>query len=307
MTLNIVVLVGLIAFNVFGAFFTRYAEKHLYFDQIIHSEQTPYQKLVFTRSSNFKDHRLFIDGNIQFSSRDEYRYHEYLVHPVMSIPGSRDRVLVLGGGDGLALREVLKYKDVKQVDLVDIDPRIIELAKTLPVLRELGKDSFQDPRVTTYNEDAFTFLNQAGPLYNRVIIDFPDPHNEALSKLYSKEFYTIVRKRLAQDGALVTQSSSPFFARRAFWCINATLAAIFDQTLAYNTALPSFGIWGFNLATSGASIPSVWDIDVPTKAIRPATLAKAMVFDNDIGQVKTLVNSLFMPKLYQFYAEDIRN
>ncbi|MES9901360.1 MAG: polyamine aminopropyltransferase [Sedimenticola sp.] len=307
MTLNIVVLVGLIAFNVFGAFFTRYAEKHLYFDQIIHSEQTPYQKLVFTRSSNFKDHRLFIDGNIQFSSRDEYRYHEYLVHPVMSIPGSRDRVLVLGGGDGLALREVLKYKDVKQVDLVDIDPRIIELAKTLPVLRELGKDSFQDPRVTTYNEDAFTFLNQAGPLYNRVIIDFPDPHNEALSKLYSKEFYTIVRKRLAQDGALVTQSSSPFFARRAFWCINATLAAIFDQTLAYNTALPSFGIWGFNLATSGASIPSVWDIDVPTKAIRPATLAKAMVFDNDIGQVKTLVNSLFTPKLYQFYAEDIRN
>ena len=305
--LNLVVLAGLIAFNVFGAYLTRYAEKHLYFDQIVHSEQTPYQKLVFTRSSNFKDHRLFIDGNIQFSSRDEYRYHEYLVHPVMSLPGSRERVLVLGGGDGLALREVVKYKDVKQIDLVDIDPRIIELAKTLPVLRELGKESFSDPRVTTHNEDAFTFLNRPGPEYHRVIIDFPDPHNEALSKLYSKEFYTIVQKRLAPGSALVTQSSSPFFTRRAFWCINTTLGAVFDQIVPYSIALPSFGIWGFNLATVGIPIPDTWDITVPAKAIRSATMSKAMIFDNDIASVKTPVNSLFMPKLYQFYAEDVRH
>lgn len=307
MILNVVVLSGLIAFNVFGAFFTRYAEKHLYFDQIIHSEQTQYQKLVFTRSSNFKDHRLFIDGNIQFSSRDEYRYHEYLVHPVMSVPGARDRVLVLGGGDGLALREVLKYEDVVSVDLVDIDPRIIELAKTLPVLRDLGNDSFSDVRVKTYSEDAFGFLNQAGPAYDRVIIDFPDPHNEVLSKLYSKEFYTILHKRLAPGGAIVTQSSSPFFARRAFWCINTTLASIFDNVMPYNTSLPSFGIWGFNLATVGSQIPETWDISVPTKAIRPMTLSKATIFENDIGPVKTPINSLFMPKLYQFYAEDIRS
>jgi spermidine synthase len=306
-TLNVVVLFGLVTFNVFGTFFTRYAEKHLYFDQIIHSEQTPYQKLVFTRSSNFKDHRLFIDGNIQFSSRDEYRYHEYLVHPVMAVPGSHDQVLVLGGGDGLALREVLKYKDVKKVDLVDIDPRIIELAKTLPALRDLGKQSFSDPRVSTHIEDAFNFLNQPGPKYNRVIIDFPDPHNAALSKLYSKEFYTILHKRMAPGGAVVTQSASPFFTRRAFWCINTTLAAIFNQTLPYNIALPSFGIWGFNLATIDVPIPDTWNIAVSTKAIRPATLAKATIFDNDIGRVKTPINSLFMPKLYQLYAEDIRN
>jgi spermidine synthase len=306
MILNVIVLAALIGFNVFGAFLTRYAEKHLYFDQIIFSEQTPYQKLTFTRSYNFKDHRLFIDGNIQFSSRDEYRYHEYLVHPVMSIPGPRDRVLVLGGGDGLTLREVLKYDDVMKVDLVDIDPRIIELARELPVLRELNKDSFGDPRVTTYSEDAFIFLNQFGPKYDRVIIDFPDPHNEALSKLYSKEFYSIVRKRLDPGGALVTQSSSPFFTRRVFWCINTTLAAVFDQTLGYNVALPSFGIWGFNLATLRAPIPDFWDITVPTKAIRSSSMAKARVFDDDTGAIKTPVNSLFMPKLYQFYVEDIR-
>lgn len=307
LALNIIVLIGLIAFNVFGAFFTRYAEKHLYFDQIIHSEQTHYQKLVFTRSSNFKDHRLFIDGNIQFSSRDEYRYHEFLVHPVMSMSGSRERVLVLGGGDGLALREIIKYGDVAKIDLVDIDPRIIELAKTLPTLRGLGNDSFRDPRVTTYNEDAFSFLNQPGPIYNRVILDFPDPHNEVLSKLYSKEFYTILRKRLAPGGVIVTQSSSPFFARRAFWCINNTLNSIFDEVMPYNTSLPSFGIWGFNLATKGAKIPDTWDISVSTKSISTVGMEKAIVFEKDIGPVETPINSLFMPKLYQFYAEDIRN
>ena len=304
--LNLLVVAGLILFNLFGGYLTRYAEKHLYFDQVIYSEQTKYQKIVFTRSSNFKDHRLFLDGNIQFSSRDEYRYHEYLVHPVMSVPGSRARVLILGGGDGLALREVVKYQDVESVHLVDIDPRIVELAKTLPVLRELGKESFSDPRVTVFNEDAFSFLNQKGTAYDRVIIDFPDPHNEALSKLYSKEFYTILHKRLAPQAAIVTQSSSPFFARRAFWCINTTLESIFDQVMAYQTSLPSFGIWGFNLATKGSPLPERWDISVTTRAIQAPTLAKAMVFERDIGQVATPVNTLFMPKLYQFYAEDIR-
>ena len=114
----------------------------------------------------------------------------------MSVEGVRDRVLILGGGDGLALREVLKYDAVKKIDLVDIDPRIIELGKDFSILRKLNKNSLNDPRVTVFTEDAFSFLNQYGPKYDRVIIDFPDPHNEALSKLYSKEFYNIVRKRM---------------------------------------------------------------------------------------------------------------
>ena len=305
--LILIILVALISLNIFGAFFTRFAEKHLYFDQIIFSEQTPYQKLVFTRSQNHKDHRLFIDGSIQFSSRDEYRYHEYLVHPVMSVEGVRDRVLILGGGDGLALREVLKYDAVKKIDLVDIDPRIIELGKDFSILRKLNKNSLNDPRVTVFTEDAFSFLNQYGPKYDRVIIDFPDPHNEALSKLYSKEFYNIVRKRMNEGGAMVTQSSSPFFTRRAFWCINSTIESVFGHTLAYNIALPSFGIWGFNLSTYGTSIPDSWNIAVPTKAIRSSTMAKAIVFDSDISRVDTPVNSLFLPNLYQFYAEDIQS
>jgi spermidine synthase len=225
----------------------------------------------------------------------------------MSVEGVRDRVLILGGGDGLALREVLKYDAVKKIDLVDIDPRIIELGKDFSILRKLNKNSLNDPRVTVFTEDAFSFLNQYGPKYDRVIIDFPDPHNEALSKLYSKEFYNIVRKRMNEGGAMVTQSSSPFFTRRAFWCINSTIESVFGHTLAYNIALPSFGIWGFNLSTYGTSIPDSWNIAVPTKAIRSSTMAKAIVFDSDISRVDTPVNSLFLPKLYQFYAEDIQS
>jgi spermidine synthase len=304
---NMAVLVGLITLVIFGSYLTRYAEKHLYFDQIIHSEQTLYQKLVFTRSSNFKDHRLFIDGNIQFSSRDEYRYHEYLVHPVMSLPGPIGRVLILGGGDGLALRETLKYKQVKTVDLVDIDPRMTELSQSLPIIRKLNKDSLRDRRVSIHNKDAFSFLNRPGPAYDRVIIDLPDPHNEALSKLYSKEFYTIIRKRMAHAGAVVTQSSSPFFARRSFWSINRTMERVFGQTLPYHISLPSFGIWGFNLASAGTSFPENWDISVPTRAIRPGSMAKAKIFDKDMKRVEVSENSIFMPKLYQIYIEELRN
>lgn len=303
----LIALAGLIAFNVYGMVLTRFAEKHLYFDQIIFSEQTAYQNLVLTRAQNHKDHRLFIDGSIQFSSRDEYRYHEFLVHPAMVVEGRRERVLILGGGDGLALREVLKYDAVRQIDLVDIDPKMIELGKDLAILNRLNENSLDDPRVTIHTEDAFSFLNRHGPTYDRVIIDFPDPHNEALSKLYSKEFYTIVRKRMNAGGVVVTQSSSPFFTRRAFWTIHTTLDAVFDQTLAFNVALPSFGIWGFNLATYGTSLPDAWSFSVPTRAIGTASMAKAMVFNSDIDRLETPVNSLFLPKLYQFYSEDIRS
>ena len=111
---------------------------------------------------------------------------------------------------------------------------------------------------------------------------------------------------MALGGALVTQSTSPFFARRSFWCINRTLAEVFDHTLAYNTALPSFGIWGFNLATRSPKIPEKWQISVNTRAIGLGSIEKAAVFDSDIGRIETATNSLFKPILFQFYIEDIR-
>ncbi len=290
----------------YGTHITRFAEKHLYFDHVIYSNQTPYQKLVVTRSSTTREQRLYIDGHIQFSSRDEYRYHENLVHPVLSIPGPRKNVLVLGGGDGLAVREILKYNDVENIHLVDIDPEMIRIGKELPILKRLNQKSMSSDRLTAFSEDAFSFINQPGILYDRVIIDMPDPHNEAINKLYSREFYTMIKRRMTPDGVLVSQSSSPFFTKHVFWCIENTLAEVFSSTLSYQTALPSFGIWGFNMARNNSDFPETFTFDVPTKSITDETMMASMVFSKDMQKVPSPVNSIMEPKLYHLYIEDLR-
>ena len=307
LNLSILTTIALIIGNIFGGYLTKFAEKNLYFDQIIFSKQTEYQKVVFTASKNFKDHRLFIDGHIQFSSKDEYRYHEFLVHPAMSIKGNISNVLILGGGDGLPVREVIKYNNVKSIDLVDIDPTITNMGKNLPILKEMNNNSMNDDRVNIINEDAFIYLNQKGKKYDRVIIDLPDPHNEALSKLYSKEFYNIVKKRMNDGAILVTQSSSPFFVKRAFWSINKTLEHVFNNSTPYNISLPSFGIWGFNLVTFNNNIPENWIFEVKTRSINNTSMKKSLIFEKDLLKVKVPINTIFQPKLYDLYATDMSN
>lgn len=304
--ISLFTLVLLTVFTIYGTHLTSFAEKHLYFDQIIYKKQTPYQKIVVTRSYVNNEHRLYIDGHIQFSSRDEYRYHESLVHPVLSIPGNKAKVLILGGGDGLAAREILKYEDITQIDLVDIDPEMTSISKDLNILAKLNEGSLENPKLTVYNEDAFSFINKAGILYDRVIIDMPDPHNEAINKLYSKEFYTMIRKRMSPNAVLVTQSSSPFFTRKTFWCIQQTLDAVFDNTLSYHVTIPSFGVWGFNMARLNTEIPDEYEFKVSTQFIDKTTMKAAMVFGKDIQKIEVPVNTIMEPKLYQLYLEDLK-
>ena len=305
--LSLAVLALLVGFTLFGSQLSSFAEKHLYFDQVIYQKQTQYQRIVVTESVSRNDTRLFIDGHIQFSSRDEYRYHESLVHPVMSVPGSRARVLVLGGGDGLAIRELLKYEDVEQIDLVDIDPEMTRISRTLPMLADMNEHSLDDPRVTVYNEDAFSFINQAGVLYDRVIIDMPDPHNEAINKLYSREFYTMIRKRMSPDALVVTQSSSPFFTRRTFWSIRNTLDSIFNDTTSYQVSIPSFGLWGFNMGSAGPRIPGNLSFSVPTRFMTEDVMQAARVFGKDTQSLDVPVNSILEPRLYQLYLQDLQS
>jgi spermidine synthase len=288
----------LVAFLLYGSVLTRFAEKHLYFDDIIYQQQTRYQKIVVTRSAASGDTRLYIDGHIQFSSRDEYRYHEALVHPLMSIPGDREHILILGGGDGLAAREVLKHQDVRTIHLVDIDPEMTQISKQLPVLSSMNANSLDDPRLSVFNDDAFSFINQPGMLYDRVIIDMPDPHNEAINKLYSREFYTMIRRRMTPQGVLVTQSSSPFFTRKTFWCIEQTLASVFEHTLSYHNTIPSFGVWGFNMARNGAPLPHDYDFEIPTRYLDRAVMDAALIFGKDTQKLPSPVNSILEPKLY---------
>ncbi len=305
-TVAVAVLIMLTVFTVFGTRLSSFAEKHLYFDQIIYKKQTPYQRIVVTETSNGREQRLYIDGHIQFSSRDEYRYHESLVHPLMSIDGKRDNILILGGGDGLAIREVLKYDDVKLIHLVDIDPEMTSIGSTLHTLTKLNKNSFKNEKVTVFNDDAFSFINKAGIAYDRVIIDMPDPHNEAINKLYSREFYTMIKKRMSDQGLVVSQSSSPFFTHKTFWGIEKTLDAVYDDTLSYHVTIPSFGIWGFNMASLNSQIPTNFMFNVDTKYMSDDIMQAAMVFAKDTQKIDVPVNSIMEPKLYQLYLEDLK-
>ncbi|MEQ1646383.1 MAG: polyamine aminopropyltransferase, partial [Pyrinomonadaceae bacterium] len=220
---------------------TTLAEDGLFVDNIVYAKSSAYQRIVVTRGKT--GHALFLNGNLQFSSFDEYRYHEALVHPAFAAyAGEPKRILVLGGGDGLALREILKYKSVETVDLVDLDPMMTGLSKAFPTLGELNKHAFDDPRVTVYNGDAFVWLdNNEKPPFDIAIVDFPDPNNFALGKLYSTRFYNLLKQKLKPESAVVIQTTSPLIARKSFWSVMKTLEASGFYVKPFQTTVPSFG------------------------------------------------------------------
>jgi spermidine synthase len=225
-------------------------ENALYEDPVMHTEQSRYQKLVVTQRGD--DLRLYLDGNLQFSSLDEYRYHEVLVHLPAAFVQRLKRVLVIGGGDGLAVREVLQYPSVESVTLVDLDPAVTTLARAHAQLQRLNHNALAHPAVTVVNADAWQWLAQQGDLFDLVIVDLPDPENEATARLYSVAFYQRVARRLSVGGAMVTQATSPWFSRRAFWSIGATLSDVFTHVRPATVYVPSFGLWGFFIAADHA-------------------------------------------------------
>ncbi len=276
-------------------------EQQLYKDEIIYSRQTPYQRIIMTRWAD--DVRLFLDGNLQFSSRDEYRYHEPLVHPAMSLTRSRESVLVLGGGDGLVAREVFKYDDVQQLVLVDIDPAMTELALTHPALLDINEDSLSDPRVEILNQDAYTYLADTGELFGVIIIDLPDPNNESLGKLYSREFYKLVHRHLAGGGVIVTQATSPYYARETYWSIAHTMESVGLQTWPYHMYIPSFGDWGFILAAGHELDPAKFLPRVPMRYLDADVFQSSLVFDDDIAEIDTEVNTLDNQIILTYYEQ----
>jgi len=228
-----------------------FTESYLYRDPIIYSEQTKFQRVVITNRQT--DTRLYLNGGIQFSSSDEYRYHESLVIPaiIKAIENNPDKkivISVLGGGDGLGVREILKFdKYIDRIYLVDIDPAITDLAKNSEVFKNLNKNSLSNKKVEIINTDAWLWI-QESEIMDLVIADFPDPDETAISKLYSKEFYKMVYNKLSDRGVFVTQSTSAYSTPKAFWSINKTLNSVFQETIPYTTYIPSFGLWGFNIS-----------------------------------------------------------
>lgn len=243
----IVIVLLLIAF-IKADSLTTLAEDALFADNIIYAKSSPYQRIVVTKGKT--GYALFLNGNLQFNSFDEYRYHEALVHPAFAAhAGEAKRILVLGGGDGLALREILKYKSVETVQLVDLDPIMTGLSRALPALSDLNHHAFDDPRVSVANADAFVWLDNAAlPPFDIAIVDFPDPNNFALGKLYTTRFYNLLKAKLKPDASVVIQCTSPLIARNSYWSIIKTLEAVGFTVRPYQTTVPSFGVWGYALA-----------------------------------------------------------
>ena len=224
---------------------------------------------------------MFLDGDLQFSTLDEHRYHEALVHPAMN--GPHDRVLILGGGDGLAAREVLGYEDVESVTLVDLDPAVVAAARTVPRIVEANRGSLDDPRLQVVHDDAFTWVRDggSGPV-DVIVVDLPDPDTVDLAKLYSVEFYGMAAWLLAPGGRMVVQSGSPYFVPLAFWTIQATIEDAGLATVPYHVDVPTFGDWGFVLATFGGEPALRVPGDAPAlRFLTDEVLAAAAVFPPD--------------------------
>ncbi len=226
---------------------TTLSESLTYPDPVVYTKSSPYQRIVLTKKGD--DFRLFLNGNLQFSSADEYRYHEALVHPGLAALKNPKKILVLGGGDGLAVREILKYQTIEKITLVDLDPAVTELFRSNQSLKHINNNALASPKLSIVNQDAFVWIRSCAEQFDFIVIDFPDPSNFALGKLYTLAFYNQINKILSPDGAVVIQSTSPFVARKSFWIINETVSKSGLLTKPYHCYVPSFGEWGFILAS----------------------------------------------------------
>lgn len=287
---------------------TTLAEDKFYADKVVYATTSPYQRIVVTNNpgEGRTGHRLFLNGNLQFAERDEYRYHEALVHPAMLAHGAPQRVAVLGGGDGMAVREILKHPSVTEVTLVELDPAMTELFTRTPALAALNGRALMDSRVRVVNADAFTWLKLTTEVFDVIVVDFPDPTNFAVGKLYTQSFYSLLDQRLSASGYAVVQTTSPLVARQSYWTVVHTMESVGLQTAPYHAHVPSFGEWGFVVASHRPwrlpTANAAWPQNL--RFLNPQTLPLLFDFPQDMARVPTEVNRLSNQVLVHTYETE---
>jgi len=225
------------------------------------------------------------------------------VHPgLASLPGAR-RVLVLGGGDGLAVRELLRYPSLESIQLVDLDPEMTGLFSTHPVLSALNGHSLTNPKVRVVNADAFPWLDSSAEQFDFIVVDFPDPTSYSLGKLYTTAFYRLMSKHLSRHGLAVVQSTSPLFARQSYWCIAETLKQAGLKTYPYHLYVPSFGEWGFVLGGFDPYEPPE-QLPAGLRFLSAKSLPELFVFPNDMLRVPVEANRLNDQILVRYYERE---
>jgi spermidine synthase len=282
------------------------ADDNLYADEVIFAKDTRYQRIVLTRWRD--DTRLFLNSHLQFSSRDEYRYHEALIHPgLASIPSAR-RVLVLGGGDGLAVREILRYPNIESITLVDLDKQMTDMFRSNDMLTKLNGGSLASPKVHVITDDAFSWLDQHGDMFDFAVVDFPDPTNYSLGKLYTTAFYRLLAKHLTANGMMVVQSTSPMFAKDTFWTICESLKQAGLKTYPYHVYVPSFGEWGYMLANAqSATYTPPRELPLNLRFLNVATMNEMFNFPADMQPVPAQANHLNDEIIVRQYERDWRD
>ena len=280
---------------------TTMAEDHFYQDRIVLAATSPYQRVVVTQGRTGA--KLFLNGNLQFAERDEYRYHEALVHPAMAAYGAPRRVAVLGGGDGMAVREVLKYPSVQSITLVELDPNMTRLFTRDPAMARLNGGALSSPKLTIVNTDAFQWLQAGTDTFDVIIVDFPDPTNFSIGKLYTNSFYSLLANRLSASGYAAIQTTSPLVARQSYWTIASTIESVGLTATPYHANVPSFGEWGYMLASHRPwRLPTA--LPDGLRFLTPQTLSLLFDFPKDMARVPTEVNRLSNQVLVMTYEQE---
>ena len=288
---------------------TTLTEDQFYADRIVFTASSPYQRIVVTNApgEGRAGHRLFLNGNLQFAERDEYRYHEALVHPVMAAftsgGGAPKKVAVLGGGDGMAVREILRYPGVESITLVDLDPAMTRLFTENPTLAGLNARSLSSPKVTVINTDAFKWLEETRDVFDVIVVDFPDPTNFNIGKLYTNSFYALLDQRLSASGYAVIQSTSPLVARQSYWTVVQTIESVGLRATPYHAHVPSFGEWGFVIA-SRRPYRQPTALPEGLRFLNPQSLPQLFDFPQDMGRVPAEVNRLSNQVLVHTYETE---
>ncbi len=294
----------------------RFLQKSMFKDPVIYHKRTKYQDITITRNKINGEIRLYINGNLQFCSTDERLYHEFLVHPAVALTSNLREVLVLGGGDGLAVRELLKYGNIN-ITLIDLDKGMVKVAKEKP-LSILNEKAFYYKNVKVINSDAFVYMDnfiKNKKKFDLIVVDFPDPSNINLAKLYSWEFYKKLYKILSSDGVVSVQATSPYFASKTFLCIDKTLRNAGFNTIKYHYDIPSFGDWGFIIGYKyGKSLMEKRINNFSLKTINTYFLTDklfkaSLIFPKN--WIKTTeknieINSIFNPVIVRYYNEEIK-
>lgn len=307
----VVIVILLIIGNIFSNKIILYGEQTKYKDKIVFQEQSIYQKIVVTKWKN--NYWLYLNDNLQFSTFDEPLYHEVLVHPVMQILNKPRNILILGGGDGCAARELLKYKSINKITLVDLDKKLTDLFINEPELAKINNNSLTSSKVQVINRDGFKYVSETQDFFDLIIIDLPDPRNIELARLYSQEFYELCRLKLTPNGGLITQAGSPYYTPYAYKCIEQTMKRADFSVLPIHNQVLSMGEWGWILGsklglTKNEMIKRLGNFDediIPTKWLNASSMNLITSFGKDYYSKTELdsleTNQISNPVLYHYY------